>query len=103
MSVGTGPAPGPAPNAPNTVTGLVLGILSVVLCPLLGPFAWSFGRKGEQAVDDSGGTLGGRGIATAGKVLGIIGTLFLLLLVVLLIVVAIGGEVEGDLTVTTDL
>ena len=86
------PAGGPPAQAPGAIAALVLGILSIVLCPLCGPFAWSLGRKGELAADASGGALGGRGLATAGKVLGIIGTLFLLLLIVLLVVtISVGG------------
>jgi hypothetical protein len=67
------------PNASNAVTSLVLGILGIVLCPLLGPVAWALGRKGEQEIDASGGAVGGRGMATAGKILGMVGTFFILL------------------------
>lgn len=76
-----------APNAPNAVLSLVLGIIGVVLCSLCAPFAWSLGRQAEAAVDASGGTLGGRGMATAGKILGIIGTCLLVLAIVAIIVV----------------
>ena len=69
------------PNASNAVTSLVLGILGIVLCPLLGPIAWVLGRNGEQEIDASGGAVGGRGMATAGKVLGMVGTFFVVLLV----------------------
>lgn len=69
-------------NASNAVTSLVLGILGIVLCPLLGPVAWSLGRKGEQEIDSSGGAVGGRGMATAGKILGIIGTVLILIVAV---------------------
>ena len=55
----------------------MLGIIGVVVCQLCAPFAWAMGRKAERLVDASGGTLGGRGEATAGKILGIIGTVFL--------------------------
>lgn len=68
------------PNASNAVTALVLGILGIVLCPLLGPIAWVLGRKGEQEIDAAGGAVGGRGLATAGKILGIVGTVFIVLL-----------------------
>ena len=67
------------PNASNAVTALVLGILGIVLCPLLGPVAWVLGRRGEQEIDGSGGAVGGRGLATAGKVLGIVGTFLLMI------------------------
>jgi hypothetical protein len=63
----------------------VLGILGVVLCPLCGPVAWVLGRKAEQEVDASGGRIGGRGLGTAGKILGIIGTLFIVLFIGLLL------------------
>ena len=73
--------PAGPPNASNAVTAFVLGILGVILCPLLGPVAWVLGRRGEQEIDSSGGAVGGRGLATAGKVLGMVGT-FLLALVI---------------------
>jgi len=58
------------PQVSSATPALVLGILSVVLCPLCGPIAWALGRKAEQEVDASGGGLDGRGLATAGKILG---------------------------------
>ena len=90
------PAGGPPAQVPGGVAALVLGILSILLCPLCGPFAWSLGRKGELAADASGGALGGRGLATAGKVLGMIGTFFLLLMIVFLVVtISVGGGGSG--------
>ena len=76
----------PRQQASSAVAALVLGILSVVLCPLCGPVAWVLGRKAEQEVDASGGQIGGRGLGTAGKILGIVGTLFIVLLIVLVLV-----------------
>jgi ABC-type Fe3+ transport system permease subunit len=75
----------PRQQASSAVAALVLGILGVVLCPLCGPVAWVLGRKAEQEVDASGGRIGGRGLGTAGKILGIIGTLFIVLFIVLLL------------------
>jgi hypothetical protein len=83
------------PQASGATPALVLGILSVVLCPLCGPFAWVLGRKAEQEVDASGNALGGRGLATAGKILGIIGTVFLVVLVLGLVFFAIGVALDG--------
>jgi hypothetical protein len=88
-------APRSAQNAPGAVPALVLGVLGLLLCPLLGPLAWSYGRRGEQAVDASGGTLGGRALATTGKVLGIVGTLLIVLLLVVLVFLMAGGG-AGD-------
>lgn len=84
--------PASPPNASNAVTALVLGILGIVLCPLLGPFAWVLGRKGEQEIDASGGMVGGRGLATAGKVLGIIGTFLIVIVIVGLLLVLAGSS-----------
>jgi len=89
------PPPQAPAQVPGAVAALVLGVVSIVLCPLCGPVAWSLGRKAEAVADTSGGTLGGRGLATAGKVLGIIGTIFLVLLVgflVLSIAIVPGGS-----------
>ena len=75
----------------------MLGILSLVQCPLCGPIAWSLGRKAEQEVDASGQRLGGRGVATAGKLLGIVGTVLLGLLVVIFVVaIVLGAAVDSS-------
>jgi len=89
--MGIPPATAVSDNAPNAVLSLVLGIIGVVLCSLCAPFAWKLGKEAEAAVDASGGTLGGRGLATAGKILGIIGTVLLVIGVIVLIVVLGAG------------
>jgi hypothetical protein len=82
----------PLPNAPNAVLSLVLGIVGLFFCGgLLCPFAWYFGKQAEDAVDASGGALGGRGLATAGKILGIIGTILFLLWLIVVIIALIAG------------
>jgi hypothetical protein len=85
----SGPPRAARPNAPNAVLALVLGLVGVAACSVVAPFAWYFGRKAEEAVDTSGGRLNGRGLATAGKILGIVGTVFLVITVVGLIVWAV--------------
>jgi hypothetical protein len=75
------------------VVSLVLGILSVILCPICGPFAYYYGNQAEQTADASQGTLGGRGMATAGKILGIVGSVFLvlgILYIILVVILAVG-------------
>ena len=67
------------PNAPGAVPALVLGILGLTICGLCAPFAWWQGLSARQKIDQSGGALGGRGFATAGYVMGIIGTVILVL------------------------
>lgn len=75
---GGGYAPAIAPpNDGQATLALVLGIISCVCCPILGPVALFIGNSSRQRVASSGGTLGGGGLATAGMILGIIGTVFL--------------------------
>jgi Domain of unknown function (DUF4190) len=68
-----------APDHPKATTSLVLGILGMVVCGLIAPFAWRIGKRTLDEIDGSNGQLGGRGTAQAGYVLGIIGTVVLLL------------------------
>jgi Domain of unknown function (DUF4190) len=68
-----------APDHPKATTSLVLGILGLVVCGLIAPFAWRIGKRTLDEIDGSHGQLGGRGTAQAGYVLGIIGTVVLLL------------------------
>ena len=74
------PPPPPAqgyPEASQATTALVLGILGIVVCQILGPFAWSIGKKELEAIDAGRRPPENRGNANAGKILGIIGTVLL--------------------------
>ena len=56
------------------VASLVLGILQFFCVPLIGTvLALVFGFIGRNQIDGSGGAQGGRGMATAGIVLGFVG------------------------------
>jgi len=76
----------PPPDHPQATTALVLGIVGVVVCQVLAPFAFVMGRKAVREIDASGGTLGGRGNAQAGYVLGIVGMVMLGLGLLILLV-----------------
>lgn len=66
----------------GATVAFVLGILSVVGMPFLGPVAWILGRRAVQLADGAGETAGSnRGVALAGMVLGIIGTVMLIVVV----------------------
>lgn len=85
------PAPPPAyqpppANHPQATTVLVLGILGLVLCQVIGPFAWTMGNRVVADIDASGGTVGGRDTANAGRICGIIGTVLLGVTVLVLLV-----------------
>ena len=53
---------------------LVLGILSIVCLPILGPVAWVMGNNALPMADPSQ-----RGQINAGRICGIVGTVFLIL------------------------
>ena len=72
------PAYGPlTPDHPKATTVLVLGILGIVLCGLIAPFAWVMGNQVIREIDASGGTMGGRANANAGRICGMIGTILI--------------------------
>jgi Domain of unknown function (DUF4190) len=67
----------PRPQAEGATTALVLGLLGLLLCQILAPFAWMQGNKALQRIAESNGGLEGEGMAKAGQILGIIGTILL--------------------------
>lgn len=69
--------------------------MSVVCCSILGPVAIFLGNASRQRIAASGNTLGGGGLATAGFVLGIIGTVFLVLQIIYVVLVVIAGVNAG--------
>lgn len=89
---------GPQQDHPQATTILVLGILSLVMCGLLGPFAWSMGKKALAEIDASGGMLGGRGNVKAGYICGMISSILLIvsivfvILYIIIVVIAIGAS-----------
>ena len=85
-------AAGPTVEHPQATLAFVLGLLSVLGLSILGPFGWYYGNKVVAEIDRDPREFANRGIAMAGKVLGIIGTVFLtltVLAIVVLIVVAV--------------
>ena len=77
--------PGPTVEHPQATLAFVLGLLSVLGLTILGPFGWYYGNKVVAQIDEDPRKYNNRGIAMAGKVLGIIGTVFLALTVLLVI------------------
>ena len=83
-----------APDHEQATTVLVLGILGIVLCQVLSPVAWVMGNRVVGEIDASGGQLGGRSTANAGRICGIVGTVLFglgLLFAVVVIIVAVAG------------
>lgn len=64
---------------------LVLGILSLTICGIFGPIAWAMGRGELNRIMAGEASPQGRGLANAGMICGIVGTLVLALQAVMLV------------------
>jgi hypothetical protein len=77
----------PGPQTPGAATAaLILGICSLILCPLCAPFAIFYGSRARKDIDASGGRLTGRGLGTAGMVLGWVAITLTVLFIVFLVI-----------------
>lgn len=94
---GYGQPPYRPADHPRATTALVLGLVAIVggvTCGLplvVGPFAWAIGRRTVKDVDREPQRYGGRGMAMAGYVLGVISTVLLVLAVVALVLLLVIG------------
>jgi hypothetical protein len=69
----------PAKASGRAVASLVLGILGITCCGIMAPIAWILGSTELKDINARLSSPEGKGYATAGKVLGIIGTILLIL------------------------
>ncbi|MFJ2758646.1 DUF4190 domain-containing protein [Nocardioides sp. NPDC087217] len=110
MSYGTPPPPppygSPAPGQPGQPAGnnkkaiwaLVLGILGCICCGIFtGIPAIILGKMAQNEIDASGGAQGGRGMATAGFILGIVA----IVLFVIGLILNLSGALDFSGTTTT--
>ncbi|MEV6325044.1 DUF4190 domain-containing protein [Nocardia sp. NPDC051787] len=87
---------------PNASAVLFLGAGSVLCCGVLGPVAWALGRRALNDIEDSleaaaKGTgpvqpYGGRAQVMVGYILGIIGTVFMIIFALLFLFMLLGGN-----------
>ncbi len=86
---GSGYAP-IAPKHPQATTAMVLGVIGLVgglvtgIGFLAAPFAWAIGGRAVREIDASPQSYSGRDQAKAGQIMGIIGTVMLILSILLL-------------------
>ena len=89
------------PEQSQAVTVLVLGILSIVICQILGPFAWKMGNDELKAIAERRRSQEGQGMAQAGKICGIVGTVLLglafVLLALFLVLLTVGAITTAEL------
>jgi hypothetical protein len=67
---------------PQGTTVLILGVLGIVACQILGPIAWSMGNKALEEIDRDPLRYSNRSNVNLGRILGIVGTVFLALYLV---------------------
>lgn len=72
---GAPPPPGGGGTSGKATTSLVLGILGILCCGLLAPVAWIMGKGELDAIRRGQSNPAGEGIAKAGYILGIIGSI----------------------------
>jgi hypothetical protein len=66
---------------PLAMNVLLWGIFGVSCCAVGAPIAWIRGRRVLREIAASGGTMGGRSAALIGYVLGILGTLYYVIVI----------------------
>ena len=94
------------PEASQSTAILVLGILGLIICQVLSPIAWYMGNQELTGIDTGRRDPTGRSTANAGRILGIIGTVFLIigvvalfgLLVVALVITESASEDFGEIS-----
>ena len=77
------------PNHPQATTALILGIVGLALCPFVGIAGFVLGGRVRREIDAAPGQWGGRGLATAGWVLGIISIVYAALVLAYVVVIAV--------------
>ena len=85
---GYGYAPAPRTNG-KAMWAMIVGIVSIVFCylgVLIGPVAIVLAVQGKKDIKRSNGSQGGDGMATAGLITGIVGTVIWLALDILLVI-----------------
>lgn len=75
--LGGSPPPPTQPSKGRATTVLILGILGLICCGILAPIAWYMGNQELKAIREGRAPAEGEGMAKAGMILGIIGTILL--------------------------
>ncbi|MGX1775583.1 DUF4190 domain-containing protein [Nocardia brasiliensis] len=77
---------------PNATAVLALGAASVFCCGVLGPVAWALGKRALDQIEQSHGAYGGRVQVMVGYILGIIGTILMIVFAILFLLILMGGN-----------
>ncbi|GAB2879045.1 DUF4190 domain-containing protein [Nocardioides pacificus] len=84
----------PQGDHPKAQLSMILGIVGLVCCAPVGIAAYIIGNKTLKEIEASGGTMGGAGMAKAGKICGLIAiVLTVLSLLAFILLFATGAAV----------
>jgi hypothetical protein len=87
----------PPPNSGKATASLVLSICGLLVCPLiLSVLGLVFGYQARGEIDRSNGAVGGRGLATAGIVIGWVGIVVAILFIALIAAAVISFDDAQD-------
>ncbi|MFB3894756.1 MAG: DUF4190 domain-containing protein [bacterium] len=75
----------PEKASSKATTALVLGILGIVCCGVIAPFAWYIGSAELKQIKAGLSSQAGKGFAQAGMIMGIIGSVLLVLTIIFMI------------------
>jgi hypothetical protein len=76
----------------KATTALVLGILGIVCCGLCAPIAWIIGSGELKQIKSGLSSQAGKGFAQAGMIMGIIGTILIIISIIgIIIYIALFG------------
>jgi len=79
-------------SSTKAIVSLVLAIVSFFVCGLILSIPAVFlGRSAQREIDASGGRIGGRGMATAGYVVGLINVVISVIVIIVVIIVFASG------------
>ena len=78
-----------APNHPQATTAMILGIVGLALCPFVGIAGFVMGGRVRREIDAAPGQWSGRGVATAGWVLGIISIIYAALVLAYIVIIGV--------------
>ncbi|RJO71234.1 DUF4190 domain-containing protein [Nocardia panacis] len=84
--------PGNPVEHPNATAVLFLGAASLLCCGVLGPVAWAMGKRALDQIEESGGAYGGRAQVLVGYILGIVTTVFMVVIAIVFFLMLLGGN-----------
>lgn len=91
-----------AQKHPRATMILVFGILGLICCSVFAPVAWVMGNTTVKEIDAAPGRYTGRDLANVGKILGIVGTVILVLSIISIVFFGVVGGLAGTETSTVE-